>query len=645
MADKIIGIDLGTTNSVVAVREGSETRVIVNCEGGRVTPSVVAFKDGERIVGETAKRQAVMNPHKTIHSIKRFMGRRGNEVDANETKLPYKFVGKPHEAIKIELGKEKITAPEISAVILRYLKKSAEEYLGREVKKAVITVPAYFNDAQRQATKDAGRIAGLEVMRIVNEPTAAALAYGLDTKKSGKIAVYDLGGGTFDISILELSSEDGVIAVLSTNGDTHLGGDDFDIEIVDFILEEIKKTKGVDLTGNATAMQRIREEAEKAKKELSNTAITNIIIPFIAQCDKGEPININLSLSRSKFESMLEKHLEKTENLCLQAITDAEIKSEDIDEIVMVGGSTRIPRVRELVKEIFNKEKLNCSVNPDEVVAIGAAIQGGILSGEVNELLLLDVTPLTLGIATLGGVMTSLIKRNTTIPTRKTEVFSTAHDNQTAVDIHVLQGERSLAQNNRSLGRFQLEGLPLAPRGIPKIEVAFDIDANGILSVSARDLGTNKEKSIKVQHSSGISETEIEKMMKDAEKHSEEDKKKMEQIEVINKADSYIINGGQFLVGAEESLTEVQLESCKKSLSELVEAKELGDIENLQMCIDNFIKNQNEIASELYDGQIFNKETKEEIPVEEVEEVPTEEELNDVEEELEELEGEEDELD
>lgn len=653
MSDKIIGIDLGTTNSVVAVREGTETKVIVNNNGERVTPSVVAFKKEERIVGSTAKRQTIMNPKKTIHSIKRFMGRRMNELKPDENNLPYKLVGQSHEAIKIQIGKKKVTAPEISAMILQYLKKSAEEYLGTEIKKAVITVPAYFNDAQRQATKDAGKIAGLEVMRIVNEPTAAALAYGLDKKKSGKIAVYDLGGGTFDISILDVSSEDEMITVLSTNGDTHLGGDDFDREIVNFILEEVKKEYQIDLSENATALQRIREEAEKAKKELSKIPITSIVLPFIGQTKDGEPLNINIELSQAKFESMIAKYIDRTNKLCRKALEDAEITFEDVDEVIMVGGSTRIPKVRELVKNIFEVESLNCSVNPDEVVALGAAIQGAILSGEINELLLLDVTPLTLGIATLGGVMTPLIRRNTTIPTRKTEVFSTAHDNQTAVDIHVLQGERPMASDNRTLGRFQLEGLPLAPRGIPKIEVAFDLDANGILNVSAKDLGTNKAKSIKVQQSGGISDAEIERMKKEAEKHSEEDKRKVEEIQILNKAESYIINGGQFLAGNDETLTDEQKDKCKKALSNLVEAKETKDIEKIKKAIEEYIYSQNELAKELYKGKVFSEEPEEgegetiiNDEIEDVQDLPTDEDLKDIEQEEdeEEEENEEDEL-
>ena len=536
---KIIGIDLGTSNSVVAVMEGGEPKVITNPEGGRLTPSVVAMgKNGERFVGQVAKRQAVTNPENTIFSIKRFMGRRLAEV-AEETKMvPYSVASGQNGDAQVRMGDKNYTPPEISAMVLQKMKQAAEEYLGEKIEKAVITVPAYFNDSQRQATKDAGKIAGLEVVRIVNEPTAAALAYGLDKKKDETIAVYDFGGGTFDISILEVG--EGVVEVKSTNGDTHLGGDNIDQRLMDWIIDEFKKDQGIDLSKDKMALQRLREAAEKAKMELSTVMETEVNLPFIT-ADATGPKHLNLRLSRSKFEQMVEDILQRTIGPLKQALSDAGVKPGEIDEVVFVGGSTRIPRVQQLVKEYFGKEP-HKGVNPDEVVAIGAAIQAGVLSGDVKELLLLDVTPLSLGIETLGGVSTKLIERNTTIPTRKSEVFSTAADNQTSVEIHVLQGERAMARDNRTLGKFHLIGIPTAPRGVPQIEVTFDIDANGIVNVSAKDLATSKEQKITITASSGISKEEIEKMTQDAQAHADEDQKNREKIEAKNKLDSIIYN-------------------------------------------------------------------------------------------------------
>ena len=537
MASKIIGIDLGTTNSVVAVMEGGDPVVIPNAEGGRTTPSVVAFtKDGERLVGQVAKRQAVTNPKQTIFSIKRFMGRRLQEVNEEAKRVPYKITSGPNGMAAVEIGGKSYSPPEISAMILQKMKQTAEDYLGTTVDKAVITVPAYFNDAQRQATKDAGKIAGLDVLRIINEPTAAALAYGLDKKKEEKIAVFDLGGGTYDISVLELA--EGVFEVKSTNGDTHLGGDDFDQRLIDWLVAEFKKDQGIDLSKDPMALQRLKEAAEKAKMELSSTNQTDINLPFIT-ADQSGPKHLNINLTRAKFEQLVDDLIQRTIPPMKQALKDAGLDPKQIDEVILVGGQTRMPKVQEIVKDFFGKEP-HKGVNPDEVVAIGAAIQGGVLGGEVKDVLLLDVTPLSLGIETLGGVTTVLIGRNTTIPTKKSEVFSTAEDNQTTVEIHVLQGERQMAVDNRTIGKFQLTGIPPAPRGMPQVEVTFDIDANGILHVSAKDKATGKEQKIRIEASSGLSDSEIDKMVKAAEQHSQEDKARREQIETRNQLDSLV---------------------------------------------------------------------------------------------------------
>jgi molecular chaperone DnaK len=536
---KVIGIDLGTTNSVVAVMEGGEPVVIPNSEGGRTTPSVVAFtKDGERLVGQVARRQAITNPSNTIFSIKRFMGRKFGEAESERSKVPYAVEGDPQGRVQVKVpnADQTFTPPELSALILQKMKQTAEDYLGQKVDQAVITVPAYFNDSQRQATKDAGRIAGLEVLRIINEPTAAALAYGLDKKKDETIAVFDLGGGTYDISVLELG--DGVFEVKSTNGDTHLGGDDFDQRIIDWLVEEFRKDQGIDLSQDAMALQRLKEASEKAKMELSSTMQTDINLPFITATQEG-PKHLNVTLTRGRFEQLVEDLVQRTIGPMKAALEDAGLEPSDVDEVILVGGSTRIPKIQEVVKDFFGQEP-HRGVNPDEVVAIGAAIQGGVLAGDVKDVLLLDVIPLSLGIETLGGVMTPLIERNTTIPTKKTEVFSTAEDNQTTVEIHVLQGERKMALDNKTIGKFQLTGIPPAPRGVPQVEVTFDIDANGILQVSAKDRATGKEQKIRIEASSGLTEQEIDRMVRDAEVHASEDEERRKQVEARNNLDTLV---------------------------------------------------------------------------------------------------------
>ncbi len=596
---KIIGIDLGTTNSVVAVMEGDKPVVIINNEGGRTTPSIVAFtKNNERLVGQLAKRQAITNPENTIYSIKRFMGRRFEEVIEESKRVPYKVVSGPNNdaRVEIELGRKQFSPPEISAMILGYLKEAAEAYLGEKVTKAVITVPAYFNDAQRQATKDAGTIAGLEVMRLVNEPTAAALAYGLDKKRDQTIAVFDFGGGTFDISILEVG--EGVVEVKSTNGDTHLGGDDIDRRLIEWIITEFKKDSGIDLGKDKMALQRLKEAAEKAKIDLSSTLETEINLPFIT-ADATGPKHLSLKLTRSKFESMIEDILQRTTSPCRQALADAGLTPDQINEVVLVGGSTRIPRVQQIVKEFFGKEP-HKGVNPDEVVAIGAAVQAGVLSGEVKDILLLDVTPLSLGVETLGGIATKLIARNTTIPTRKSEIFTTAADNQTSVEIHVVQGERELARDNRTLGRFHLVGIPPAPRGIPQIEVTFDIDANGILNVSAKDLATGKEQKITITASSGLSKEEVEKMVQEAAKHQEEDRKKKEELETRNKADQLIYTTEKLLREHKDKLPANEVKRVEDAIANCKEALNKGDINVLNRAIDELTQASYAISEFMY---------------------------------------------
>jgi molecular chaperone DnaK len=594
---KIIGIDLGTTNSVVAVMEGGEPVVITNPEGSRITPSVVGFtKSGERLVGQVAKRQAVTNPENTVFSIKRFMGRKYDEVNEEMKMVPYAVVRAPNGDVRVKIGNDEYAPPQISAMVLQKLKQAAEEYLGQPVTRAVITVPAYFNDAQRQATKEAGTIAGLEVMRIVNEPTAAALAYGLDKKKDETIAVYDFGGGTFDISILEVG--EGVVEVKATNGDTHLGGDNLDQRIIDWIINEFRKKEGIDLGKDRMALQRLREAAEKAKMELSSVLETDINLPFIT-ADQTGPKHLQEKLTRAKFEQLVEDLLQRTVGPTKQALADAGVDASKIDEVVLVGGSTRIPRVQAIVKELFGKEP-HKGVNPDEVVAVGAAIQAGVLGGEVKDLLLLDVTPLSLGIETLGGVMTTLIPRNTTIPTRKSETFSTAADNQTAVDVHVLQGERPMARDNRTLGHFQLTGLPPAPRGLPQIEVTFDIDANGIVNVSAKDKATGKEQKITITASSGLTKDEVDRMMKDAESHVEEDRKRKEEIETRNQGDQAAYGAERMLKDAGEKLPAADRATIESAIDDLKKAIERNDTAAIKRTMEALNTAQHKAAEAMY---------------------------------------------
>ena len=594
---KVIGIDLGTTNSVVAVMEGGEPVVVTNPEGNRLTPSIVAFaKSGERLVGQVAKRQAVTNPENTVFSIKRFMGRKYNEVNEEMKMVPYEVVKASNGDARVKAGGKESSPPEISAVILQKLRQSAEEYLGQSVSQAVITVPAYFNDAQRQATKDAGQIAGLDVLRIVNEPTAAALAYGLDRKKDETIAVYDFGGGTFDISILEVG--EGVVEVKSTNGDTHLGGDNLDQRIIEWIADEFKKSDGIDLRKDRMALQRLREAAEKAKMELSTVVETEINLPFVT-ADQSGPKHLAMTLSRSRFEQLVEELLQKTVEPVKRALSDAGLEASKIDEVVMVGGSTRVPRVQAIVKELFGKDP-HKGVNPDEVVALGAALQAGVLAGEVKDLLLLDVTPLSLGIETLGGVMTTLIERNTTIPTKKSENFSTAADSQTSVEVHVLQGERPMARDNRTLGKFHLGGLPPAPRGVPQIEVAFDIDANGIVNVSAKDQGTGKEQTITITASSGLAKDEVERMMREAEAHSEEDKQRKEVIETRNQADQLVYTAERMLKDAGDKLPASDRESIESAIADAKKAIESDDSAAVTQAMERLTSVQHKAAEALY---------------------------------------------
>ena len=594
---KVIGIDLGTTNSVVAVTEGDKPKIIPNEEGGRTTPSVVAFTEkGERLVGQVAKRQRITNPENTIYSIKRFMGRRQNEVPEEIKQVPFKVSKDSKGNAVVEAFGKKYAPPEISAIILQKLKKAAEDYLGEKVDKAVITVPAYFNDSQRKATKDAGTIAGLDVIRIINEPTAAALSYGMDKKKNQTIAVYDFGGGTFDISILEVG--EGVVEVKSTNGDTHLGGDDIDQRIQDWLSTEFKKDAGIDLTKDKMALQRLKESAEKAKMELSTTMETEINLPFIT-ADASGPKHLLMKLSRSKLEQLMEDLIERTKQPCIQALEDAGLKAEDIDEVILVGGSTRIPMVQESVKDLFKKEP-HKGVNPDEVVAAGAAIQGAVLAGDVKDVLLLDVTPLTLGIETLGGVFTKMIPRNTTIPTKKTEIFSTASDSQPSVEIHILQGEREMASTNRSLGRFHLDGIPPAPRGIPKIEVTFDIDANGILHVSAKDMGTGKQQAITITGHSGLDEQEIDQMVKDADSHSAEDKKRREIIDIKNQADQMVYNMEKLLRENKDKIQADDASQIQTEIDNTKKAAEGEDVEAIKQAVEKLSQASHKLTEMMY---------------------------------------------
>jgi molecular chaperone DnaK len=596
---KIIGIDLGTTNSVVAVMEGKEAKVLTNAEGSRTTPSIVAFTEsGERLLGQVAKRQAITNPENTVYAVKRLIGRKyeSTEVKQDITICPYKIVKAKNGDAHIEIRGKEYSPAEISAMVLQKMKQTAEDYLGEKVTDAVITVPAYFNDSQRQATKDAGKIAGLNVLRIINEPTAASLAYGLDKKRDEKIAVFDLGGGTYDISILEIG--DGVFEVKATHGDTHLGGEDFDQRIIDWLADEFRKDQGIDLRSDKMALQRLKEAAEKAKMELSTSMETDVNLPFIT-ADASGPKHLNIKLSRSKMESMVEDLIEKLVPPMQTALKDAGLKTSDIDEVILVGGMTRVPRVQQKVKDFFGKEP-HKGVNPDEVVAVGAAIQGGVLKGDVKDVLLLDVTPLSLGIETLGGVMTKLIEKNTTIPTRKSQIFSTAADNQPAVSIHVLQGEREMAANNKTLGRFELVGIPPAPRGVPQIEVTFDIDANGIVNVSAKDLGTGKEQSIRITASSGLSEEEIEQAVKEAEMHAEDDKKKRELVEAKNHADSLVYQTEKTLKEMGDKVDGATRQNIEEHIQRLKTVMEGDDAEAIKRSSEELMQASHKVAEAMY---------------------------------------------